>query len=49
MLVYLDFTTETVKEAKEITRCFVDAYKEGVIYEKEPWDFTRGHFNRGIE
>lgn len=47
--IRLDFTTETVKEAKEITRCFVDAYKEGVIYEKEPWDFTRGHFNRGIE
>lgn len=47
--IRLDFTTETVKEAKEITRCFVAAYKEGVVYEKEPWDFTRGHFNRGIE
>lgn len=47
--VRLDFTTETVKEAETVTKAFIDAYKTGASYTEEPWDFTRGHFNRGIE
>ncbi|MBO5278567.1 MAG: U32 family peptidase [Lachnospiraceae bacterium] len=47
--VRLDFTTETVKEAAAITKAFINAYKNGASYTEEPWDFTRGHFSRGIE
>lgn len=47
--VRLDFTTESTHEAEEITKCFINAYKNGVSYQEEPWDFTRGHFKRGIE
>lgn len=47
--VRLDFTTETVQEAVEITESFIKVYKRGFSFAEEPWDFTRGHFNRGIE
>lgn len=47
--VRLDFTTETVQEAVEITESFIKVYKKGFSFAEEPWDFTRGHFNRGIE
>ena len=47
--VRLDFTTETVQEAVKIAEYYISAYKKGASYTEEPWDFTRGHFNRGIE
>ena len=47
--VRLDFTTETVREAIAITESFIKAYKKGFSFTEEPWEFTRGHFNRGIE
>ena len=47
--VRLDFTTESVREAVEITEIFINAYKRDGVYTEEPWEFTRGHFKRGIE
>lgn len=47
--VRLDFTTESVQEAKTVTECFINAYKRGIPYREEPWEFTRGHFKRGVE
>ncbi len=47
--VRLDFTTESVQEARVVTECFINAYKRGIPYREEPWEFTRGHFKRGVE
>lgn len=47
--IRLDFTIETVKEAVQAAKSFTSAYLEGQEYQKEPWEFTRGHFKRGVE
>ena len=47
--VRLDFTTEGGKEAVQITKRFINAYKKGIPCREELREFTRGHFKRGIE
>lgn len=47
--VRLDFTTESAAEAMQIAERFINAYKKGIHCQEEPWEFTRGHFKRGIE
>lgn len=47
--IRLDFTLETTKEALSITRRFQEAYCGNAFFGEEPFDFTRGHFKRGIE
>lgn len=47
--VRLDFTVEDTDEAVRIATCFIKAYKNGISYQEEPGDFTKGHFKRGIE
>lgn len=46
--IRLDFTTETIDEAREVSRKFVNVFVHGASDEKELADFTRGHFKRGI-
>ncbi|MBE5948341.1 MAG: U32 family peptidase [Lachnospiraceae bacterium] len=46
--IRLDFTTETINEAREVSRKFVNVFVHGASDEKELADFTRGHFKRGI-
>ncbi len=46
--IRLDFTTETLEEAREVSRKFINVFVNRVSDEKELADFTRGHFKRGI-
>ena len=46
--IRLDFTTETLEEARAVSRKFVNVFVHGASDEKELADFTRGHFKRGI-
>ena len=46
--IRIDFTTETLEEAREVSRKFVNVFVHGASDEKELADFTRGHFKRGI-
>lgn len=46
--IRLDFTTETLEEAREVSRKFINVFVNGASDEKELTDFTRGHFKRGI-
>ena len=44
----LEFTNESSKQVKEIVKCAVD----GLIYNRDidfKGEYTRGHFNRGVE
>lgn len=45
--IRLDFTTETLAEAREISEKFINVFVKN-LEEKELADFTRGHFKRGI-
>lgn len=44
----LDFTTETLEEARNVSEKFINIFVKGVTGEKELAEFTRGHFKRGI-
>jgi len=47
--VRLDFTLESAEEVTKILYEFIQAYREDVVFTKEPYEFTRGHWKRGIE
>lgn len=44
----IDFTLEEESKVQEILERFIRAAKEGA-FEPEAFDFTRGHFRRGVE
>lgn len=44
----LTFTTETPEEAEKILRAYGDAFLRGQDRTAD-WDYTRGHFRRGVE
>ena len=46
--IRLDFTIETLEEAREISEKFINVFVKGNLGESELADFTRGHFKRGI-
>ena len=46
--IRLDFTTETLEEAREVSKKFINVFINGASDEKELANFTRGHFKRGI-
>lgn len=47
--VRLQFTVEPAREAEQIARSFVDAYRNGKKVSGKLKNFTRGHFKRGVE
>jgi len=47
--IRLDFTLESKEEVLEILQAFLQVYQKGEPFFKEPYEYTKGHFNRKVE
>lgn len=45
----LDFTWEDAKTVEQVTRLYRQAYEQGVSPQEACFDYTNGHFGRGVE